>query len=169
MTSKKIGLAEFIDIVGTDELGGFEIDERGVWPEQFDKHDLRLLAPTERAELFRTPEWYQPGEALLAFKCEVSELKQFLEWYGLGDLLEKSSFDQQKNQLLEYGKKRDREIFEYQNARRAEGKQNFQQLTASHFGCSPSAIKQAIERHRKASSCRNDATSIPGMIKAANK
>lgn len=87
MLSKNIGLAEFIDIVGTDELDGFEIDEQGIWPERHDKYDLRLLAPSERAVLHRTPEWHQPGEPLLAFRCDLSELRKLLDWYGLADLI----------------------------------------------------------------------------------
>ena len=91
MTDKTIGLAEFIDLTGTDEVDGFMIDEVGIWPESFDAHALSILAPKERAELLRTPPWHQPGDPLLKWRCDPAELLKLLEWYGLSGLIEEDS------------------------------------------------------------------------------
>lgn len=89
MTSDRtIGLSEFIDLTGVDEIDGLRIDEVGIWPEEFDPRALHLLTPKERAELQRTPQWHQPGEPLLKWRCGPAELLKLLEWYGLSDLLE---------------------------------------------------------------------------------
>ncbi|MBP6421627.1 MAG: hypothetical protein KA271_01920 [Propionivibrio sp.] len=173
MSTKTIGRSEFIDIVGTDKLDGFEIDDRGVWPEKFDEHDLRLIGTKERAELLRTPSWHQPGDPLLAFRCDFEELRRLFDWYGISDRLEKADCGQKDHPVcdsnLPYGPGRDRAIFEYQNAQKTSGKRNFQHLTALQFGVSKTAIKQAIERHEGNANRRYASNSVAAGLQAASR
>lgn len=69
---------------------------------------------------------------------------------------------------LPHGPERDREIFEHRNALRTSGARNFLAQTAAHFGVSPTAIKQAIDRHKNRPSRGHEGHSICSQLLAAS-